>query len=185
MPAVRADGFEAVAMLKPIIADRAPPPKGLAPLAVPLNVERHREWCFRSDAPKSSGNTIRLRRQTALVSRQFSPARAGLWRRFHAGNRHIVPLSPNPGVAGSRSCRPCPARTLGNPFLIGSLGFTSIRSLIRSSPLNYEGTLRPFCLWVLTPRATPDRARRFALGTLEARLRRGRSARRLPGSPRA
>ena len=27
MPAVRADGFEAVAMLKPIIADRTPRPK--------------------------------------------------------------------------------------------------------------------------------------------------------------
>jgi hypothetical protein len=70
MPAVRADGFEAVAMLKPIIADRAPPPKGLAPLAVPLSVERHREWCFRSDAPKSSGNTIAL----ATANRLSLPA---------------------------------------------------------------------------------------------------------------
>jgi hypothetical protein len=60
MPAVRADGFEAVAMLKPIIADRAPPSEGLTLLAVPLSVERHREWRFRSDAPKSSGNTIAL-----------------------------------------------------------------------------------------------------------------------------
>jgi hypothetical protein len=55
MPAVRADGFEAVAMLKPIIADRTPSSEGLTPLAVPLSVERHREWRFRSDAPKSSG----------------------------------------------------------------------------------------------------------------------------------
>jgi hypothetical protein len=77
MPAVRADGLETVATLKPIIADRAPSSEDVTPLAVPLSVERHREWRFRSDAPKSSRSMQKARREQGFPTIVGSPSGAG------------------------------------------------------------------------------------------------------------
>jgi hypothetical protein len=86
MPAVRADGFEAVAMLKPIITDRIPPSEGLTTLAIPLSVERHREWRFRSDVPESSRQHNRAGDGTDSVSWQSH------WRE-HWWERACLPFS--------------------------------------------------------------------------------------------